>query len=186
MTQEWKQIVEGDQDSFVRLYDAYYRPLYQYGLKIRWDKELISECLHILFCELWEQRSRLPTDIQNPKFYLFTWLRRIVLRNLPTGAEDSTLLSEEPMEESVEAQLIEIDHILEMHQKLDRALAKLTKKQRRFIQLRFFENKSYEEISVLEKASVRTVYNVIYEALKRLKGHIAYEILLIFIFSRLK
>ncbi|MFD1772054.1 RNA polymerase sigma factor [Sphingobacterium suaedae] len=184
MNQEWQEITLGNKDSFVQLYDAYYKPLFHYGLKIRQDRELIKECLHILFCELWEKHSSLPPNIQNPKFYLFTWFKRIILKNLPQQELGVEVLTEEPIQDSVETQQIEIEQLLETHRKLELALANLTKKQRRFIQLRFFENKSYEEISQLENASVRTVYNVIYEALKNLKGNFIYQSLFIFIFSK--
>lgn len=184
MKQEWLGIIQGDEQSFVRLYDTYYRPLYHYGLKIRQDRELVGECLHILFCELWERRDRLPEAIQDPKFYLFTWLKRIILKNIPTEIIPVDLLHDEPSEESVEAQQIEIEEIWEMNKKIEAALQKLTKKQRRFVQLRFFENKSYEEICAIENASMRTVYNVLYEALKNLKGNLIYQSLLIFIFSK--
>lgn len=184
MNQEWQEIARGNKDSFVRLYDAYYKPLFHYGLKIHQDRELIQECLHILFCELWEKHSSLPLDVQNPKFYLFTWFKRIILKNLPKQELGVEVMMGEPIQDSVETQQIEIEQLLETHQKLELALAKLTKKQRRFIQLRFFENKSYEEISQSENASVRTVYNVIYEALKSLKGNFICQSILVFIFSK--
>ncbi|MDR2285301.1 MAG: sigma-70 family RNA polymerase sigma factor [Sphingobacterium sp.] len=184
MKQDWLGIIQGDEQSFVRLYDAYYKPLFHFGLKIRRDRELIKECIHILFCELWERHDRLPIETLQPKFYLFTWFKRIVLRNLPKEEIELSAVFDEPLEDSIEEQRIEIEQIIEMQQKLELALSRLTKKQRRFIQLRFFENKSYEEISTLENASVRTVYNVIYEALKTLRGSFVYESLLIFIFSK--
>ncbi|GGH14469.1 sigma-70 family RNA polymerase sigma factor [Sphingobacterium alkalisoli] len=184
MNQEWRELTQGNKDSFVRLYDAYYKPLFHYGLKIRQDRELIKDCLHMLFCELWEKRDSLPAEIQHPKFYLFTWLKRIILKNLPKEESGIESITEVLIEDSIEAQQIEIEQLIETHRKLETALAKLTRKQRRFIQLRFFENKSYEEISQLENASVRTVYNVIYESLKSLKGSFLYQLLLIFIFSK--
>lgn len=184
MRQEWLGIIHGDEKSFTRLYDAYYRPLFHYALKIRQDRALASECLHILFCELWERRERLPDTVQDPKFYLFTWLKRIVLKNIAVDLVAVDTVEELLIEESVEAQRIEIEELFERHQKLEAALLKLTNKQRRFVQLRFFENKSYEEICALENASMRTVYNVLYEALKRLKGDLIYQGLLIFIFSK--
>lgn len=184
MRQEWLGIIRGDERSFTRLYDEYYRPLFYYALKIRQDRELANECLHILFCELWEKRERLPITIQDPKFYLFTWLKRIIIKNIPVEAIAVDSLNELLIEDSIETQRIEIEELFEIHQKLERALLKLTNKQRRFVELRFYENKSYEEICVIENASMRTVYNVLYEALKRLKGNIAFQSLIIFIFSK--
>jgi RNA polymerase sigma factor (sigma-70 family) len=153
-------------------------------LKIRQDRELIRECLHILFCELWEQRKRLPRDVKDPKFYLFTWFKRTILKHIPQESITISALAEEPKEESVETQHIEIEQLMETHLKLEAALLKLTKKQQRYIRLRFFENMSYETISKLENASIRTVYNVIYEALKSLKSNIICQSLFILIFSK--
>ena len=184
MNQEWQNLIQGNTESFEGIYTTYYKPLFRYGLKICQDKELVKECLHILFCELWEKRPHLRADIKNPKYYLFTWFKRIILKNLVQEGVNVESISDLLTEDSIEAQHIEIEEVLETQHKLDLALAKLTKKQRRYIQLRFFENKSYEEISRQEGAPVRTVYNVIYEALKSLKANFVYQAILIFIFSK--
>ncbi|PRD56678.1 RNA polymerase sigma factor [Sphingobacterium gobiense] len=184
MLEVWSKVKEGSQESFMELYDMYYKPLFHYGLKIKHDRELVKECLHILFCELWEQRERLPVPRHDARFYLFTWLKRIIFRQYSTEHFPLDQLSEQPLERSVEEERIQIEEILELHTKLEKALAKLSKKQRKYIEWRFFENKSYEEIAQLDDVSIRTVYNVIYESLKRLKGDMAVFSFLIFIFSK--
>lgn|SRR5690606_27295932 len=184
MQEVWLKVKEGNQESFMELYDRYYKPLFHYGLKIKHDRELVKECLHILFCELWEQRERLPVPRHDVRFYLFTWLKRIIFRQDKTVYIPLDQLSEQLTERSVEEERIEIEEIWELHKKLERALSKLSKKQRKYIEWRFFENKSYEEIAKLDDVSIRTVYNVIYESLKRLKGDIYAFSVLIFIFSK--
>ncbi len=184
MKDTWLNIIKGDRTSFLHLYDSIYTPLFHYGMTIRRDRELVKESLHILFCELWERRERLPHTKVDPKYYLFTWLKRIILRQIEVAYTPLEDLLQEPAEESVEAQRIAIEHVMDMHERLQRALAKLTKKQRRYIQLRFFEERSYEEIAALDNASVRTVYNVIYEALKRMRMDIVTLKMIILIFSK--
>ncbi len=178
MEQAWLDIRNGDRQRFVTLYDALYEPLFHYGLSLCKDREMIKECIHLLFCELWETRERLPADVRDPKFYLFTWLKRIIFRQLKSAPIMVTELVEEPAEESFEERQIAMEQAYEMQRKLKEALAKLTKKQQRYIDLKFFQNKSYEEIAALEHAAVRTVYNVIYEAIKNLRGQVFLLLLL--------
>ncbi|SJN52610.1 hypothetical protein FM120_36595 [Sphingobacterium faecium PCAi_F2.5] len=45
--------------------------------------------------------------------------------------------------------------------------------------MKYFYNKSYDEIAISENAAVRTVYNVIYEAIKSLKSHLTVILILI-------
>jgi RNA polymerase sigma factor (sigma-70 family) len=51
------------------------------------------------------------------------------------------------------------------------ALLQLTNKQKEVIRLRFFENKSYEEIALLLDCEQRTIYNCLYEAVARLRHY---------------
>ncbi|WDF70051.1 sigma-70 family RNA polymerase sigma factor [Sphingobacterium oryzagri] len=170
MKQAWLDIRNGDKQRFITLYDELYEPLFHYALALCKDRELVKECIHLLFCELWETHERLPVDVQNPKFYLFTWLRRILFRQLKSQMVVPAEMIEEPAEASYEDQQIAIEQAVELQQKLQAALSRLTKKQQRYIDLKFFQNKSYEEIAALENAAVRTVYNVIYEAIKSMRG----------------
>ncbi|WP_437918143.1 RNA polymerase sigma factor [Sphingobacterium sp. LRF_L2] len=182
MKQAWISIRQGDQESFMALYDAYYSSLFQYGLSIGKEREIVKESIHILFCEIWENRVRLSIEVQDPKFYLFTWLKRIILRQLKEQGSSPVIIFDEQLEDSAEAQQIAWEQHVEMQSKLDKALAQLTKKQRHYVELRFFQNKSYEQIAIEENAAVRTVYNVIYEALKNLKGQIIFLLLSCFKF----
>ncbi len=170
MEQAWLDIRNGDRQRFITLYDTLYEPLFHYALSLCKDRELVKECIHLLFCELWESRERLPADVQDPKFYLFTWLRRIVFKQLKARAIMVSEFVDETVEQSFEEQQIAMEQAYEMQQRLKQALAKLTKKQQRYIDLKFFQNKSYEEIAAMENAAVRTVYNVVYEAIKNLRG----------------
>ncbi|MCW2259533.1 MULTISPECIES: RNA polymerase sigma factor [Sphingobacterium] len=172
MKTHWVNITKGDKKSFFVFYDAIYRSLFQYGMVIGKDREIVKESIHILFYELWEKHERLPQEIKDPKFYVFVWLKRIIYRQLKSQQSSLESILNEPFEESVEDQKIKVEEIIEKEQLLHAALAKLTKKQRHYIDLKFFQNKSYEEIATEENAAVRTVYNVIYEAIKSLKGNL--------------
>ncbi len=162
------------------LYDTYYKALFHYGISIHRDRDRVKECLHVLFCDLWERRERLPDTVKDPKFYLFIWLKRIILREIKaTEASFSGMdMNDKLIEDSPEDSRIEVEKIVERSKRLELALSKLTKKQRRMIELRFYEGKSYDEIAMQEGSATRTVYNVIYEALKTLRN----DLYLLFLF----
>ncbi|WP_293913453.1 MULTISPECIES: RNA polymerase sigma factor [unclassified Sphingobacterium] len=181
MHQHWERIRKDDSQSFKLLYDELYKALFSYGMHIRPDRELVKECLHELFCELWSNRNRLPA-VTNPQYYLFTWLKRIILR---TAHHQEQLYVQDPslpsFADSPEEEHIEFEQLKERNHRLQLALEKLTPRQSEIISLRFFENKSYEEIAELHQSSTRTVYNTVYEAIKILKKY-TLTILIVFLF----
>jgi RNA polymerase sigma factor, sigma-70 family len=180
----WNGVKVGDSDSFLALYDAVYTALFRYGLKITPDREIVKESIHILFCDLWERREKLPALNTDPRYYLFVWLKRIIFKQRATQNLSLDDLFDVPVEDSIEAQKIAIEETLERDDALERAMSKLTKKQYRYIELKFFDNKSYEEIAAIENAAIRTVYNVVHEAIKKLKGSLTVLIVFILNFSK--
>ena len=57
----------------------------------------------------------------------------------------------------------------ELKEKVQRAIHQLSKREFEIIRMKFFENKSYEEISQLTTTAPRTIYNHVYNALKILR-----------------
>jgi len=70
---------------------------------------------------------------------------------------------------SYETLLVAFQLSEEKKENLREALKKLTKKQLEIIRLKFFENLSYAEIAARTSLKQRTVYNLIYEALRQLR-----------------
>jgi RNA polymerase sigma-70 factor (ECF subfamily) len=57
----------------------------------------------------------------------------------------------------------------EMADKVRAAMQQLSQRQIEIIRMKFFENKSYEEISALTTTTPRTIYNQVYDSLKILR-----------------
>ncbi|WP_433902641.1 RNA polymerase sigma factor [Sphingobacterium puteale] len=182
--QTWNSIKTGDSNSFLALYDSLYTALFRYGLKINADREVVKESIHIVFCDLWEKREKLPILTTDPKYYLFVWLKRVIYKQRAYQKIPLEDLLHTPTEDSIESQKIAIEETLERDQALRAAMDNLTKKQQRYIELKFFHNKSYEEIADMENAALRTVYNVVYEAIKKLKGSLSVIIVVVLNFSK--
>lgn len=182
--QTWNSIKTGDSNSFLALYDSLYTALFRYGLKINADREVVKESIHIVFCDLCEKREKLPILTTDPKYYLFVWLKRVIYKQRAYQKIPLEDLLHTPTEDSIESQKIAIEETLERDQALRAAMDNLTKKQQRYIELKFFHNKSYEEIADMENAALRTVYNVVYEAIKKLKGSLSVIIVVVLNFSK--
>jgi RNA polymerase sigma-70 factor (ECF subfamily) len=129
--------------------------------------------LQDLFLEIWHKQSSPDREIINVRAYLFTWLRRKIFREL--ALVSGRILTDEMIESfatkelGYEELLIVFQQSEEKKEQLTNALKKLTKKQLEIIRMKFFENLSYAEIADKTSLAPRTVYNLIYEAIRHLR-----------------
>ena len=169
----WGRMAGGDKEAFLALYQCHYLALFAYGFSLSTDRELTKDCIQELFLEIWKSRPSLNKEVKNVKSYLFTWLRRKMSRELSRIAKEkfSDELKEEfPfIESSYEELLIAFQQSEEKKEQLRGALKKLTKKQLEMVKLKFFENLSYRTIAAQTSLTPRTVYNLIYEAMRSLR-----------------
>ena len=169
----WRSLIEGDQDSFLLLYETHYQALFCYGFSLSVDRELTKDCIQELFIEIWTTRPSLNKDVSNVRSYLFTWLRRKISRELSrraketayTDSNDETGLTQSSYEEL----LIAFQQSDEKKEQLRLALSKLTPQQIDIIKLKFFENLSYQAIADRKSLTPRTVYNTIYRSIRQLR-----------------
>lgn len=169
----WARMVAGDKYAFLTLYQSHYQGLFCYGFSLSTDRELTKDCIQELFLEIWNTRPALNKEVKNVRSYLFTWLRRKMSRELARIAKENSsgeLMEEFPFtQSSYEELLIAFQQSEEKKEELRRALKKLTKKQLEIIKLKFFENLSYRAIAAQTSLTPRTVYNLIYEAIRHLR-----------------
>lgn len=165
----WLNFQAGDKHAYAVLYDAYFKQLYRYGLKISADANLVKDCIQELFIKLWRTRENLGQPVST-KSYLFESLRRTMLKelakkqyqiqeNLPEDYHFEVSLPEE-------IRLIDLQVTEERMKQLERALQKLTKRQRDAIHLKFYGQLSYEEIAEIMELNIRSVYNLVSKALE--------------------
>ena len=168
----WLSMAGGDRNAFLTIYQNHYQALFCYGFSITTDKELTKDCIQELFLEIWKSRSSLNIDVRNVRTYLFTWLRRKISYALSriAKAKSTALMQDTELTQSCyEELLIAFQQSEEKKEQLAIALKKLSKKQLEIIKLKFFENLSYAEIAARTSLAPRTVYNLIYEAIRHLR-----------------
>lgn len=172
----------GDTDAFLTIYERHYQALFSYGFSLTANSELTRDCIQDLFLEIWKKRDAINKEVINVGAYLFTWLRRKIFKEL--GRLQGEKCTDELIKRfgqntlSYETLLIAFQQSEEKKQQLRAALSKLSKKQLEIIRLKFFEKLSYAEIAARTSLKQRTVYNLIYEALRRLRESMQLLVLL--------
>ena len=170
---EWERMAGGDQIAFINIYQCNYPSLLSYGFTLTANLELTKDCIQEMFLELWNKHAAVNKDVRDVRSYLFTWLRRKISKEQASmNVKHANTQSSEHRGEytwSYEELLIAFQQTEESKAKLSNALKKLTKRQLEIIELRFFENLSYDEIAAKTSLTQRTVYNIVYEAVRHLR-----------------
>jgi len=173
MKNEWSCMTGGDTDAFLSVYECHYQALFSYGFTLTANSELTKDCIQELFLEIWKKHATINKEVENVRAYLFTWLRRKIFKELTRlDGEKCTDELIKKFSQNIlpyEDLLIAFQQSEEKKDRLRAALKKLTKKQLQIIRLKFFDNLSYEEIAAKTLLKQRTVYNLIYEAIRHLR-----------------
>jgi RNA polymerase sigma factor (sigma-70 family) len=160
----------GSTDAFDTLYRKYVQDLYNYGRKFTADADLVRDCIHNLFLELWNSRQSLD-DVFVVKFYLFRGIRRKLIRAISQKSTMRNLPPQEAFEITLpyETLWIETQSAEEYKLHLLHTINQLSKRQREAIFLKYYENLSYEEVAEVMSVHIHTVYNLISLAIGKLR-----------------
>ena len=172
----WSSFKKGEEQAFNFLYKKYVQQLFRYGCEFTTNRELVKDQVQDLFIYLRRNRAKLG-EAPSIKAYLFKSLRRDIVRELrkenrcwnqPRDYNHNFDISL-----SHETKLINEQLIKEKKECLERALAKLSTKQREAIILFYYENFSYREIAeVMEMKIVKSARKLIYRAIDTMRGEI--------------
>jgi RNA polymerase sigma factor (sigma-70 family) len=184
----WNDFRNGDKSAFAVIYTKFFPVLYRYGLRVCKDNGLVQDCIQDLFIDL----SRLHHSLSGTtsvRYYLYRCMRRKIAVKLSRLKRYDL----EPFEDHeqaeftsavilpIEFQQIEFEHAEEKKHEILKALQLLTKKQRKVIQLRFYEDMSYKEIASIMSVHIDTVYNLVSQATCSLRNTIKRSLLLMLI-----
>lgn len=166
----WGLFLKGDDQAYDQLMLRYTNPLYKYGTKFADDEEFICDSIHDVFYELWNRRERIK-NTPYVKSYLFKALRLRIFRNYPKWKRSRLLPDDYEFEVSfsIEEQLIAEETLRENKLKLEKLLADLPKRQKEVLYLRFYEDFDHDKIADVMSISKQSVYNLLHEAIKKLK-----------------
>jgi RNA polymerase sigma-70 factor (ECF subfamily) len=165
----WQRFRAGDEQAFTAIYNTYFAILYRYGYHIAGDDELVKDTIQTLFVELWRGRQNLSVT-DSIKFYLLKAMRRQVYRAIRqqsavlTGTDTTDVLAFSP-----EFDFITLEVQEQQQAQLRQAIDQLSHRQKEAITLLYIDELSYPEIADMMSVQIRTVYNLVYEALEKLR-----------------
>ena len=172
-TDLWVAFKQGDRIAYATLMERHYRPLYSYGTKLTFDKELVKDCIQDVFLDLWRRRTAIGVA-DSPRFYLLRALQRRLHRAIQrnrvfyqsTSVDPDTSFS---VDFSIEADLVSRQEQEEKMQLLATLVATLSPRQKQLIYLRFYQDLEFDEIAELMQLNHQSVYNLLRESLVRLR-----------------
>lgn len=170
----WERLKNGEIDALGALYDEHVDKLYQYGKSLCSDNDVVKDCIHDLFLDLYKYRNNLSTPA-NVEYYLLKSLKNKILKDSKSNVvavdfdENLNMQRAELVGNSIEDSMIQHEVYVEKHSKLTFAMNALTKQQRRGINLRFVEDKSYQDIAEMLNVSIESARTIVYRGIKLLR-----------------
>lgn len=158
----------GHQKALEELFTRHHQHLFNYGLNIVSDREIVNDAIQQVFLTLWKKHSQL-SEAQSVKAYLLTSVRRSIFEQLERNTnrkERGKAFLEEKSERtfSIEHRLIQDEISQELAVKLEVALQELTPRQKEAVYLRFYNGLTNKEIASIMDINYQCVSNLLYKA----------------------
>jgi RNA polymerase sigma factor (sigma-70 family) len=178
--QLWIKLLQGDMNALESIYRSYVQILYDYGTRISDENEIVEDCIHNLFADIWLKRKKLQAA-PNVKAYLMLALRRRIIRQLSSQKRVSSIDNNQYLfktETDIQEQHIDQESRTIIQKKLKLALEKLTDQQREMLYLRFQQNLKSKEIAQILGMKDQSVRNAIHRAIMKLRELMVFALLL--------
>ena len=167
-----EQLRNGNEEALFSLMTLYYNDLFKYGLKFTADRSLTKDIIQQFILHIWANRTKFQV-VENVDRYLFVAFKRFLIQEHRKNSRRNAM----HVETSVDAEYPdeELMIIFQQNELLSKALfnaiESLPQRHKELLRLRYYEQMSFEEIAQKTSLSARTIYNNLYEALKRLRSH---------------
>jgi RNA polymerase sigma factor (sigma-70 family) len=167
----WNTFLKGDEGAFNLIYKNHVRQLYRYGLNFSQDGNLVKDCIHDVFVDLYKYRSTLK-ETNNIQLYLFKALKNCILKSVSKrkrelGIEqvENSFLSEQSYEE------VQIEKDSEQYRAnlVHEALSTLSSRQKEALFLKFYSGLGYEEISGILNVNYQSARNLVHRSIEKLR-----------------
>lgn len=174
----WDSLRKGNDIAFSTFYKKYVQSLFNYGMHIHPNRDLIKDCIQELFIKFWEKRESLGS-IEKVSFYLFRSFKNLLFHKIEISAKKSPLtqdlIDQMAPELPVENFYINSEMVDQRIIRLKKAVLLLTDRQREVILLRFFQGFEAKEIAEIMNLSIPGVHNLISLTIKSLREKIKWN-----------
>jgi len=169
----WERFRKGEGEAFKQIYELYFDDLLNYGLYICHKEAMVEDAIHDVFVDLFHFKKKLAVSV-NIKYYLFTCLRRKLLKsiqanaNLNFGCEidfENLLGGDDGQEKHMIQQEADQKFIFLLKEQFD----KLSDLQKEIIYLRFVQGLGFDQISKMMDISIQSSRTLLYRSIKFLR-----------------
>ncbi len=166
----WASLRNHDVEALSFFFKKYYSMLFNYGLKINQDEQLVEDAIQDTFFKFWNKKEKLA-DAISPKAYIIKSFRNTLLERLDVQKRKNQV---DPFAfihetESIQDRIMEDEEATELRRKMDRGLDRLPARQREIIYLKFYRNMDYQEIADVLGISYQSVRNSVHVSIKALR-----------------
>nr|WP_262903548.1 RNA polymerase sigma-70 factor [Niabella beijingensis] len=165
-----QKIAGGDEAAFTRLYNSFYKRLYNFSLSLVRVPELATDVVEDVFTKLWLGRSRLG-DIVNPSVYLYVAVKNQSLNQLSLKAREWTVSGLDEMTTAVasfDADPFTRVVTAEMLRRVNHAVEQLPPRCKMIFKLVREDGLRYKEVAEILNISVNTIDVQMALAVKRI------------------
>lgn len=161
-------------ENIASIYNRYVDDLYTYALYLGFEKGIIMDAIHDVFCKFAADEKRLQ-DVSNIKFYLFKSLKNRIYDIYKAQKEyiglSAVNLQEAPfnIQVTIEDRLIDKEEQQQIKNQLAEMLESLTERQREIVYLRYVQEYDYAQISELLNISVHGCRKLLSKAMQNLR-----------------
>ena len=161
-------------ENIASIYNRYVDDLHTYALYLGFEKGIILDAIHDVFCKF-AASEKLLQDVSNIKFYLFKSLKNRLYDIYKARKEYAELsaidLQETPfnIQVTIEERLIGQEEQQQIKNQLAEMLESLTERQREIVYLRYVQEYDYEQISELLNISVHGCRKLLSKAMQNLR-----------------
>lgn len=172
-SQMWEAFRNDSRMAYKWIYLNYADVLYNYGLKIVPNDDLIKDGIQDFFVELWNRRKNL-TNVKSIKAYLMVGFRRKIIERKKKLQRFQSISESEKFEMFFSSQFTftEFNIAEEKRESLLIGLNSLPERQKEAIFLRYYNKLSCKEIGEILDVNSQSVYNLIHRALKMLRDEL--------------
>ena len=166
------QFCSGDDQAYAELYDMYIQMLYNYGLKMTCNQELLKDCIHDVFVKVYMKRND-KNAINNLCSYLLISLKNRLLdefrRQTFTTPNEVEEYEYRRAAEDVEKDYLCQERSILQSEQVAHLMQNLTRRQRQAITLYYLEERKYDEICKIMQMNYHSVRNLMHRGMLKLR-----------------
>lgn len=166
----WERFKHGQETAFTLLYQEYAPVMFQYGCKLSQDRDLVKDCLQMVFLNIWKNKDHLPNP-PSVLHYLLKALRNEIFKKTKDQSRFASFSDDTPLAvtNSIEAEWIALQTEESRQEKIKDILKRLPPRQKEVIFLKYYQNLSYEEMAAIMGIGQDSVYKLTYKAIEKLQ-----------------